>query len=429
LENVQGDERDIIFFSITYGPDASGKVTMNFGPLNGEGGHRRLNVAVSRAREGVVIFSTLRPEQIDLSKVRAAGVRDLKHYLEFAIGGPRALIAASTPTGLGPDSPFEVAVATMLRDKGWVVHNQVGCSGYRIDMAVVDPRAPGRYLLGIECDGATYHSSASARDRDRLRQHVLETLGWKLHRIWSTDWWFSAERELDKLHKQLEAVLAEHPNAPDDEVQEPAAEEPSGEEQALFAGLAPITTTSRAPELPKYAPVQITGGSPEAFYENSAAAVLRENVERIITQEGPVPDSVLFERIARAWGLNRTGSKIVERLQRFVPREAIRTSDGGKTFYWPPGTKPEGWTSFRVADDTENSKRHVRDVPVEEIGALVKHLLEQSGASRRVDLARTACKLLGMARTPADAEARVDAAIERLLASAQVREEDGYLRL
>lgn len=433
LENVQGDERDIIFFSITYGPDAAGKVTMNFGPLNGDGGHRRLNVAVSRAREGVVIFSTLRPEQIDLSRVRAAGVKDLKHYLEFAIGGAKALVASSSPTGLGPDSPFEVAVATMLRDKGWIVHTQVGCSGYRIDMAVVDPRAPGRYLLGIECDGASYHSSSTARDRDRLRQHVLESLGWQLHRIWSTDWWFSAERELQKLRARIEAALVDELTGPEDavNVEEDTSEaHTSTQEQELFAGLAPIQTApSREPDLPRYAPIQVSGGSPEAFYDPSAAPLIRECVVRLITQEGPIPDSVVFERVARAWGLKRTGSKIVERLQRLVPRDAIRTADGGKTFYWPPGAQPQGWSTFRIAGDTEESKRHVSDVPLEEIGALVKHLLDQAGASRREDLARTACKLLGMARTPADAEARVGAAIEWLLTSAQAREADGYVRL
>ena len=217
LENVQGDERDVIFFSITYGPDTSGKVTMNFGPLNGEGGHRRLNVAISRAREAVVIYSTLMPEQIDLARVRAAGVRDLKHYLEFAIRGARALAAQSAPTGLDPDSPFEVAVIAKLRAHGWVVHPQVGCSGYRIDLAVVDPRAPGRYLVGIECDGRAYHSGATARDRDRLRQHVLESLGWRIHRIWSTDWWLNPQGEVEKILKLL-ASLVETSEAPDEAV-------------------------------------------------------------------------------------------------------------------------------------------------------------------------------------------------------------------
>jgi very-short-patch-repair endonuclease len=207
LENGQGDERDVILFSITYGKDAAGRMPMNFGPLNQEGGHRRLNVAITRARVGVTIFSSIRPEEIDLSRTRAAGVTDLKNYLDFAAKGPRALVEQSTPTGLEPESPLELEVIHALRNKGWTVHPQVGCSGYRVDMAVVHPSEPGRYLLGIECDGATYHSLPTARDRDRLRQFVLEGLGWSLHRIWSTDWWTDSEREMQKLERVLNMRL------------------------------------------------------------------------------------------------------------------------------------------------------------------------------------------------------------------------------
>ncbi|MGE5465537.1 MAG: DUF4011 domain-containing protein [Methanocella sp.] len=204
LENVQGDERDLILFSITYGKDASGKMAMNFGPINQEGGQRRLNVAITRARVGVTIFSSIRPEEIDLSRTRSAGVTDLKNYLEFAARGPRAIAEQALPTGVEPESPLEVEVIRALRDKGWTVHPQVGCSGYRIDLAVVHPQEPGKYLLGVECDGATYHALPTARDRDRLRQIVLEGLGWTLHRIWSTDWWTDPQREIAK----LEAVLS-----------------------------------------------------------------------------------------------------------------------------------------------------------------------------------------------------------------------------
>ena len=203
LENVQGDERDLILFSITYGKDSAGRMPMNFGPLNQEGGQRRLNVAITRARVGVTIFSSVRPEDIDLSRTRSAGVTDLKHYLEFADRGSRALIEQSSPTGLEPDSPLELDIICALRDRGWSVHPQVGCSGFRIDIGVVHPREPGRYLLGIECDGATYHSLPTARDRDRLRQYVLEGLGWTLHRVWSTDWWSDPQREMEKIEKAL----------------------------------------------------------------------------------------------------------------------------------------------------------------------------------------------------------------------------------
>jgi very-short-patch-repair endonuclease len=182
---------------------------MNFGPLNRDGGERRLNVAVTRAKHEVLVYSGLRADQIDLTRTRAKGVRDLKYFLDYADRGPKALAAATTSSGEAEaDSEFEKMVADRIRKAGYDVHHQVGCSGYRIDLAVVDPTVPGRYLLGIECDGATYHRAATARDRDKLRQMILKGLGWKLHRIWSTDWWHDADTEMEKLLNVLGALSA-----------------------------------------------------------------------------------------------------------------------------------------------------------------------------------------------------------------------------
>lgn len=212
LENVQGDERDVILFSICYGPDETGRVSMNFGPLNRDGGERRLNVAVTRAKHEILVVSGLRAEQIDLTRTRAKGVVHLKYFLDYAEHGPRVLAATNSATSdADPDSEFEKMVADRIRAAGFDVHYQVGCSGYRIDLGVVDPQAPGSYLIGVECDGATYHRAATARDRDKLRQSVLEGLGWKLHRIWSTDWWHDAEAETQKLLAHVHSVQTERP--------------------------------------------------------------------------------------------------------------------------------------------------------------------------------------------------------------------------
>jgi len=207
LENVQGDERDTIFFSVAVAPDSSGRSVATISSLNKDGGYRRLNVAITRARKEMVVFATLRPDQIDLSRTRARGVRDFKHFLEFAIRGPRALLEASAPLADGTESPFEEAVKTALEARGWTVHTQVGVSAFRVDLGIVHPDAPGRYLAGVECDGATYHRSATARDRDRLRENVLTNLGWRIRRVWSTEWWHDAERASAKLHDQLTTDL------------------------------------------------------------------------------------------------------------------------------------------------------------------------------------------------------------------------------
>jgi very-short-patch-repair endonuclease len=203
LETVQGDERDVIFFSVTYGPDISGKISMNFGPLNRSGGERRLNVAFTRAKYEMVIFSSLQADQIDLNRTKAQGVSDLKHFLQYAKQGKSALGSFVYRSLGGYDSPFEQEVANALRQKGWTVHTQIGASSYRIDLAIVHPDKQGAYLAGIECDGATYHRSATARDRDKLRQVVLEGLGWDILRVWSTDWWTNKNGSIEELHSAI----------------------------------------------------------------------------------------------------------------------------------------------------------------------------------------------------------------------------------
>ena len=209
LENIQGDERDVMLFSITFAPDLSGKLSMNFGALNADGGEKRLNVAVTRARRELHVFASLTHDQIDLSRTRATGVRDLKTFLDYAERGPVAL-AAPEEGSLGPaENPFEEAIADAFRSKGWEVRTQIGVSGFRIDLGIVNPDRAGAYLAGIECDGATYHSSATARDRDKVRQAVLEGLGWTIQRIWSTDWFRDPAAVADRLHDRLEALLEE----------------------------------------------------------------------------------------------------------------------------------------------------------------------------------------------------------------------------
>lgn len=186
LETIQGDERDVVFVSVGYGIDETGRLSSNFGPLNRDGGERRLNVLVTRAREKCVVFSNFRSIDLDLVKSEARGVRILQSFLHYAEHGDFPL---STTYREDTESPFETDVFEFLKSKGYMIHPQVGCAGFRIDLGVVDPKIPGKYVLGIECDGAMYHSSPVARDRDKIRQKILEDLGWNLYRIWSTDWY------------------------------------------------------------------------------------------------------------------------------------------------------------------------------------------------------------------------------------------------
>lgn len=200
LENVQGDERDRVMIGFTYGPDPqSGKPRQHFGPINQFGGERRLNVLFSRAKQSITVFSSLEPEHIIPSPNSHRGVHDLKDYLTYAKTG--RLPDRGIRTRREPDSDFEIAVGAAVRRLGYEPVFQVGVANYFIDIGVIDPASPMEYLLGVECDGATYHSSRCARDRDRLRQDIIESRGWALHRIWSTSWFrdrFTEERRLGK---------------------------------------------------------------------------------------------------------------------------------------------------------------------------------------------------------------------------------------
>jgi very-short-patch-repair endonuclease len=211
LENVQGDERDTIIFSVGYAKDVAGKMLMNFGPLNRVGGERRLNVAVTRAKENLKLVSSIMPDDIDVRNATNEGRKLLRAYLEFALQGPSALMRAlNVPSVVQHDSPFEKSVYDFLVSNGYEVSTQVGCSGYRIDMAVKNPNVSGRFLMGIECDGATYHSTRTARERDRLRQTILESMGWTIYRVWSTDWIKNPQKAGANLLSALETQKKNH---------------------------------------------------------------------------------------------------------------------------------------------------------------------------------------------------------------------------
>lgn len=439
LESVQGDERDIMYFSITYGPDISGAMSMNFGPLNRDGGERRLNVAVTRARHELRVFSSLRGEQMDLSRTKAIGVRDLKHFLEFAERGARALAEAHNSSQGDFDSPFEAAVAAALGSKGWEVHTQIGASSFRIDLGVVHPDFAGRYLAGVECDGATYHRSATARDRDKLREQVLCGLGWKIERVWSTDWWVNPGGTLERIHSRLNDLLAK-----DREQQALEISAQPADSEAVQTVKESVTDRAGMPQLPlqsetnesadaSYAAAStvlakaeatiprnnrlfvvsqpeeaIEAGvlSAERFYDSGYADVLIRMVEWVVQHEGPVLDAVLARRIARAHGFLRTGSRIQERVEQIAIQRFGKTEESAGTFYWPDGYTPGTKVAFRWPFD-EDSARSVDEICEQELLSLARWVIDsgKTGEDALISMARE----IGLMKLRSTTRARLEA--------------------
>lgn len=317
LENIQGDERDVIFISVGYGRDASGYLAMNFGPLSTQGGERRLNVLISRARERCEVFSSITADDVDLQRARSRGAAAFKTFLRYAATG---VLDSQEPTGRDYDSDFERQVAVALNGRGWEVHRQVGTAGFVIDLAVVDPECPGRYLVGVECDGATYHSSRSARDRDRLREAVLRDRGWRIHRVWSTDWFHRPGEQLQRIIDSLEDARRD---ANADELGGGAEEErlvePTNGEPAIDrddSADAPADTTPDAWSTP-YAEARFDVPLGVAIHDMGTSD-LASIVLRIVEIEGPIHRDELARRVTSLWGLQRTGNRIVEAVSRAV---------------------------------------------------------------------------------------------------------------
>ncbi|MBQ4826907.1 DUF3320 domain-containing protein [Leisingera sp. HS039] len=438
LENIQGDERDVMLFSITFGPDHAGKLSMAFGALNGDGGEKRLNVAITRARQELHIFASIRADQIDLTRTKALGVKHLKGFLDFAARGPVAL-PSQDDGSLGPvENVFEAAIKAAIEAKGWELRPQIGVSGFRIDLGVVHPDHAGVYLAGIECDGATYHGSATARDRDKVRQAVLENLGWKILRIWSTDWFKNPKAVVERIHEALtehleadrerraeedaarisssEEVLAANDFQPDDQgfaadkatstaemelLPAPGMREPEYRKEPLVEGVI-------APEHDESDVAAITQSDglipdPEQFYEATYIPRLERLIEDIVRTEGPLPVTLLSRRVAQQHGWQRTGRRIVEQVGAALARIDIHDEDG-VDFAWS-----QGGHSNRVPFQAD-PPRSIRDISRSEIAWLYDVHAEALDESD--DPARDISRLAGINRLTADSRSYLETCIE-----------------
>ncbi len=383
LENVQGDERDVIFISIGYGKQEDGRLSLNFGPLNRDGGERRLNVLITRAKARCEIFTNLQHHDIDLSRTASKGVAALKRYLKFAETGELEL---SERSGRGFDSPFEQAVAQRLEREGYTIHNQIGTAGFFIDLAVVDPEQPGRFLIGIECDGATYHRSASARERDRLRQSILESKGWQLHRIWSTDWYRNPERELAKTIQAIEDAKTRKSQKPrsNESPQPETINRPIKDEIANDA-VNPF----------QLAPYQVADLPQSSF--SGIGEIDDSHIEKLILKllevESPIHQEEVFKRVSNALGFNRTGSIIKSRILAVI-EGLIKDGSVQKMgeFFTTPTTKIIG----RDRSDTPDNK-DINLVSPQEIEVVVALVAKKSLGIQREELIQITCNSLGFA--------------------------------
>ncbi len=402
IENVQGDERDVILISVGYGPqEPNGRLsTMTFGPVNGEGGERRLNVLFSRARVRCEVFASFDPGDIDPSRVKRDGPRVLKRFLDYAKTG---IMDVRTPTGLEADSPFEEDVAAVIASLGFLADTQVGSTGFRIDIGVRHPDRPGQYLVAVECDGSAYHSALWARERDRLRQDILENLGWRFHRIWSTDWFHHRKREIERLKTALDLARDQiekgiHVRGANHSSARPAQQGPAE----------PMTEVINIEHLdlkmPAYVRADLAVRSSVEPHE-APVTQLADLVTKIVAIEGPIHIDEVARRITTAFGKSKAGSRIVEAtsraLRQALQQDAALKQDGSFLMTQAQAAEPP----VRDRSAETGSLLKAAYIPPCEIAAAAAIVLKESGGVSTDDLVRAVARLLGFQRVGNDLSA------------------------
>ena len=414
LENVQGDERDVILFSVGYGPDTEGRVSMNFGPLNRVGGERRLNVAVSRARYEMIIFSTLKSDMIDLNRTSSIGVAGLKRFLEYAErGGKRSVgyLSAGLPEEV---ASIETIVAGRLRSLGYTVHTDIGSSGYKIDIGIVDPVRPSTYQLGIICDGKNYHCAKTVRDREIIQNSVLKLLGWKICRIWTMDWWENPDVVIAGIQ---EALNGEDEKVPQENDPLPFIKREETMPESVFGPISPVVLK----QAPSDIPVRQTEMShckayeatdlkqyrynSELFFLSEKQHLILAQIKKIVQVEAPVSKSLLCKKILFEWGLSRLGQRLDLYLSTLFGTSRIYRKDYDEwTFFWVNEEQCRNYSSFRP-----QSGRDAVDLPPEEIANGIRQILTDSISLPVPDLIKAGAQLFGFSRSGSS----IDAVIQR----------------
>ena len=420
LENVQGDERDVILFSVGYGPDAEGRVSMNFGPLNRAGGERRLNVAVSRARYEMIIFSTLRSDMIDLNRTSSIGVAGLKRFLEYAEKGTKRIL--NTSTSIQPseeETSIEKIIADKLRSLGYTVHTDIGCSGYKIDIGIVDTQNPSNYQLGIICDGKNYRRTKTVRDREIVQNNVLKALGWNICRIWTMDWWEKPDEVIASIQTAIvQGMKAAKPVAVQEkqEKEEERVQEKPMQLKSAYTSPSPIFVQN-------YNSTKVSSyhyASDDIFAAENKPILIAQ-IRKIVENEAPISKALLGKKILSEWGISRLGPRIDAYLETiFDTLHLYRIEHDGLVFCWKDEAQYRSYAEYRPDSD-----RDAADLPPEETANAIRQILTDSISLPLPDLIKACAQIFGFARMGSNIEASMLRGIQEAVKKNYARMENG----
>lgn len=403
LENVQGDERDVILFSIGYGADATGQVSMNFGPLNKAGGERRLNVAVSRARCEMLVFSTMTSDQIDLRRTKAKGVEGLKHFLEYA--ERQTLVRRPQPDMDSADRIIAEQIANRLQKAGYPAMTQLGRSNFKVNLAVALPSAPDCYRLGILIDGEAYRRTQTTRDREVVQPSVLGSLDWEVMRVWSPDWF----RQPDLV---IERILARLKSLP---------ERPLKQQSTAVSSPFAITEADLIAE-----PISSSEALEYPATDSYTSTSLEDFVREVVAREQPITYLLLLKRVAAFKSFARVSSTITGIVDALLPMFFTVSDRDGRTL-WLTQKDGEQWKGYRP--NTAIAKRSIEEIPSVELMEVLLEVVKQNVSIAPDAATLIAAKHMGFSRRGANVDAAFSYALEQLQQSGLLLENEGKLIL
>ncbi len=422
LENVQGDERDVILFSVGFGPDASGKVSMNFGPLNQHGGQRRLNVAVSRARNEMKVFSMLSSGDIDLRRTHAEGVVGLKNFLEYAQTG--SILAGKSQTEGLDQNAIVSQIADRLREKELEVDTRIGRSNFRLDLGIVDIKDPSKYVLGILCDGESYYGTKTERDREIVQPSVLNRLGWNIMKVWAVDWFENPDKVIDSILKRLDQIY----DAANSVV--PTKPEPvvPSVKASFSAAELPEEKHPEKDKEKKYLAAEIAKENPttadHAFVDCRKKSI--QQIKKLVKTESPINSTLLYRRLREIWGITRMTAQAKEKVDvLFDDCGVFQTVETDGFVLWRSEEQAKAFDEYRTGE----GRNDVTEIPVVELAVAMRMIVKEQLGITREDLFHFTALRFGITRAGTNVDLRCSSALELLQREGAVQENDGKITI
>lgn len=422
LENVQGDERDTILFSICYGKNSQGRMFMRFGPLGHQGGERRLNVAITRAKHNIKLVGSIQPEDIDLDKTKSEGVRMLRSYIEFAARSVREAIPAKKKNRLYDTDIFSESVAAFLEERGYKVKRNIGTSDYTVDMAIEHPEIIGAYIAGIECDGDSYQMARTVRDRDHLRISVMERMGWKMYRVWSTEWIQNEEVAKQKLIEFITNALKNY--AAFETIEKKPVDNNVETEIVQQKTTSQSTNSSNPYNLERYQ--EGHWWDVNTFRARDNESQIADRIHEVVRVEQPIHLELLYKRMAGCFGNEKVTKPIRNTVDYVLKRKMSKEIKIDRNSF----ITLSDFTTLKVRRSLSGSPdRNIEHIPVKEIEVAMKLVLTGVYGVEVSALILETAKIFGFEKTGAKIKQRMLEAIESLEKQGAVRVSDERVQL